>query len=116
MLAVGVEAIIAFSAWGTLGIAVTTDMAVGAWGATTVATLGGFFLADALHHFLTRSFGCCGHDFATGWFAQAAPQGLTAHGNGFGLFAFFGAKAFDDDHGHLLVGENFNVTHEALFV
>jgi hypothetical protein len=50
------------------------------------ASTGRFFLADALHHFLASSTGCCGHHVAAGRLAQTTPQGLATHGDGFGAF------------------------------
>lgn len=78
--------------------------------------LASLVVTDALHHLLARGLGCACHDFAAGWLAQATPQGLAAHGDGLGAFARLGAKAFNDLHRNGLLGEAFNLGHEAFFV
>jgi hypothetical protein len=108
---------------------VTAHMATGArcaaFGVTTLATTtasaiataaSGFGVANALHHFTACGFGCSSHHVTAWGLAQTTPQGLTAHGDGFGFFVSVWAKAFNGDHRHLLFGEDFDVAHETLFV
>jgi hypothetical protein len=85
--------------------------------ATTIATTAsGFGVANALHHFAASRFGCCSHHVTAWGLADAAPQGLTAHRDGFGFFVSIWAKVGDRHYGHLLFGEDFDVAHEALFI
>ena len=113
----------------TIAIAVTTHMAAWTWcagfcpptlAATTAAAIAtaasGFGVANALHHFAASRFGCRSHHVTAWGLADTAPQGLTTHGNGLGLFVCIGAEAFDDNDWHLLFGEDFDVAHEALFI
>ena len=62
-------------AWWTVAHTVTAHMAVGARGTATFTTLtataaaiattaSGFGVANALHHFTARGFGCCCHHIA----------------------------------------------------
>ena len=105
-----------------LGIAATplTTSATATWRiaptVATRATIGLFLVTNAFHHFAAGCFGCRSHDIATRGLACAAPDGLATHGNGFGLFTRFGAKAFDELDFDALLGEAFNVLHEAFFV
>jgi hypothetical protein len=92
--------------------AATTPTAAAAASSATAA----FLLANALHHFLARGFGGCGHHVAAGGFAKAAPNGLAAHGNGLGALGGIGRK-----FGHVLArdalfGKALNIGHKALFV
>jgi hypothetical protein len=116
-------------ACGTIAHTVTAHMSVGAGCAafrsttltTTTATpvataASGFGVANTLHHFAARGFGCSCHDVTAWGLANAAPQGLTAHGNGFGLFVSVWAKVSYRHNRHLLFGKYFDVAHEALFV
>ena len=115
-------------AWRTITHTVTAHVAVGARGTTTFTTLAapatatiattasGFGVANALHHFAACGFGSSCHHVTAWGLANAAPQGLTTHGNGFSLFVGFGAKALYLDDRHLLFGEDFNVAHETLFI
>ncbi len=122
--AVGVARAVA----GRTGFAVGLGRAAAAGAATAIALgaaalgLGAAFAggrlvgADALHH-----LGACGlrgrlHHVAAGRLARAAPDGLAAHGNGFGLLAFLGAEAFEDLHRNLLLREALDVHHEAFFI
>ena len=84
--------------------------------ATLAAALAGLVGADAFHHFGAGGLGGRLHHVAARGFACAAPDGLAAHGDGLGLFTGLGAKAFDDLHGDLLLGEALDVHHEAFFV
>ncbi len=117
-LAVAVAAHMAVGAWGT-AFAVTAFTAR-CWATATASAAttarGAFGVTDALHHFVARCFGSGGHHVAAWGLAQTTPQGLTAHGNGFGSFIGLGTKPFHDDDGHLLLGEVLNVFHEAFFV
>ena len=124
---------VAITHWA-VPVAVTTHMAVGTWGtgfavaafaargwATAAATAStrtrsAFGVADALHHFVACGFGSGCHHVAAWRLAQTTPQGLTAHGNGFGFFIGLGTKTFDHHDWDLLFGEVLNVFHEAFFV
>src|SRR5256885_15262337 len=59
------------------------SLTTAACAAATVG-LGGLGGADAVHHFLARSLGGGLHDVTAGRLARAAPDGLAAHGDGFG--------------------------------
>ena len=56
------------------------------------------------------------HHVTAGRFARASPNGLSAHGDGFGALAGFGRKAFNHHHFNVLFGKALNVLHEAFFV
>ena len=84
--------------------------------ASAVAAFGLFFVADAFHHFTAGGFGGGCHHFAAGGLACTTPDGLAAHGDGFGPLAGFGAKALDGLHFDALLGEAFDFLHEAFFV
>ena len=85
--------------------------------ATAIATTAsGFGVANALHHFAASGFGCSSHHVTAWGLANAAPQGLTTHGDGLGLFVGFRTKTLNRNDRHLLLGEDFNVAHETLFV
>jgi hypothetical protein len=114
-------------AWWAIAHTVTAHMAVGARGTATFTTLAataaaiattasGFGVANALHHFTACSFGRRCHHVTAWGLANAAPQGLTTHGNGLCLFIGFGAKALNRNDRHLLFGEDFDVAHETLFI
>lgn len=116
-------------ACGTIAHTVTAHMAIRArcatfrsttlttTTATAIATAAsGFGVANALHHFAACSLGCCSHYVAAWGLANATPQGLTAHGNGFCFFVSVWTKVGHRHHGHLLFGEDFDVAHETLFV
>src|SRR5260370_255664 len=91
------------------------SLTTAACAAATVG-LGGLGGADAVHHFLARSLGGGLHDVPAGRLARAAPDGLAAHGDGFGHFAFFRAEAFEHLHRDFLLGEALDVHHEAFLV
>jgi hypothetical protein len=116
-------------ACGTIAHAVTAHMAAGArcatFGgatlttttATTIATAAsGFGVANTLHHFTASGFGCSRHHVTAWGLADTAPQGLTAHGDGFGLFVSVWAEVGHRHHRHLLFGKDFDVAHETLFI
>ncbi len=79
-------------------------------------TLLVLLVADAFHHFLARGLGRSGHHFAARRLASTAPDGLTTHGNGFGLFTGFGHELGEDLYRNLLFGELLDRHHEAFFV
>jgi hypothetical protein len=119
---------VAVARW-TIAHTVTTHMAVGAGraavgaaalagssAATVATTASGFGVANALHHFTACCFGCGRHHVATWGLANASPQGLTAHGYGFGNFIGIRPKSFNGHHRHLLLGEDFDVANETLFI
>ena len=83
---------------------------------TATTTHGDFVVADALHHVAARCFGGCGHHITAWRLSCAAPQGLATHGDGLGNFAWLGAKAFEQLHWNLLLGEALDVHHEAFFI
>ena len=117
------------AAWRARTCATTAATAAGAIATTAAATtaraataitaaiaLCGFASAHPFHHFAARGFGCGLHHIAAGGLARAAPNGLAAHGNRLGAFAFVGAKAVDDAYWNRLLGKALDVHHEALFV
>ena len=69
-----------------------------------------------MHHVGAGCFGGSLHDIAARWATGAAPQSLTAHGNGFGFLAWLRAKAFQDLNWNFLLGEAFDFHHETFFV
>src|SRR6185369_12246397 len=73
-------------------------------------------LADALHHLAARRLGRGVEHLARGRAALAAPQHLAAHGDRLGLLAGGGAEALDHLRGDVLLGEAFDLLHEAFFV
>ncbi|NBT93178.1 MAG: hypothetical protein EBT37_11500, partial [Betaproteobacteria bacterium] len=77
---------------------------------------GAFLFAHALQHFGAGGFGGGLHHIAAGRFACAAPDGLAAHGDGFGTLAGFGFKASNHLHFDVLLGKALDVLHKAFFV
>ena len=119
----GMALAIATGAWSGLprGLAACGAAAGGLRsGALTTALAAGrlraFVGADAVHHFTACGLGGGRHHLAAGWLAQAAPQGLPAHGQRLGLFARLGLKTGDFDFFNVLPGKALNVGHEAFFV
>lgn len=94
----------------------TTGRAGAALAAAIASALAGLVGANAFHHFAAGGLGGCLHHVTARGLACAAPDGLAAHGDGFGLFTCIGAKAFNDLHGDLLLGEALDLHHEAFFV
>lgn len=92
--------------------AIAVSAAAAARAACGLVALG---FADALHHVATCSLGGCGHHVTAGRATSAAPQGLTAHGDGLSLFTRFWAKAFNGVHLNFLLGEALDFLHETFF-
>ena len=72
--------------------------------------------AHARHHLATCCLGRSLHHVAARRFAQAAPNGLAAHGQRLGAFVRVGFKAGHAYHFNVLLGKAFNFLHEAFFV
>ncbi len=75
-----------------------------------------FAVAHAVRHLFARSASGGGHHIAARWLAGTAPEGLAAHGDGFGFFVGFGHELGEDLHRNLLLGELLDRHHEAFFV
>jgi hypothetical protein len=112
----GAAASAAAAATGAIAATAATGSATAATRSATAIALRGFTSTHPFHHFTARCFGCSLHHVATGRLASAAPNGLAAHGDRLGAFAFVGAKAVDDAHRNRLLGKALDVHHEALFV
>jgi hypothetical protein len=98
--------------WAVLAL----TRALGARLALTLAATSSLVVANALHHVAACGLGGCGHHIAAGGLACATPQSLATHGDGLGHFAGLGAKTFKQLNWNLLLGEAFDVHHEAFFV
>jgi hypothetical protein len=102
----------------TVLIAVTARVAAHAWTAAaasctaTVALVSRTRVSISLRAALAAAM----HDLSAGWLASPAPNGLTAHGNRFGLFTRFGHKGIKHLHRNVLLGEALNRLHETFFV
>ena len=115
----GVHAAVALAVGGVCGFRrATLALAGSTAGALVAATPGwrGLAFAHALHHLGARRLGGGLHHVAAGRLAGTAPDGLAAHGDRLGLFTWLGAEAFDVFDGELLLGEAFDVHHEAFLV
>jgi hypothetical protein len=97
---------------GALPAAPTTGISTSA----ASARARSFAVTHALQHFGACRFGRRLHDITARWFACAAPDGLAPHGDGFGAFAGFRAKTFQEFDFDVLLGEALDVLHEAFFV
>ena len=97
-------------------LARTTAAATTAITPSTRSALAFFAHIDALHHLAASRFARCGHLFAARCFACAAPEHLAAHGHGHGFFASHGCKFSHVFARNALLGEFFNVLHEAFFI
>lgn len=115
---------LAHRAWPTVTKAGALAVATATWASVAVATARAtcasstraFALTHTLQHFSTGGTRRSSH-YVTAWgAAQAAPQGLTAHGNRFGTFTFVGAKAFYGVAWQGLFGKQFDLGHKAFFV
>ncbi|MES2954911.1 MAG: hypothetical protein V4711_05600, partial [Pseudomonadota bacterium] len=105
--AVAAPTVAATAAAIAAAVATTTGVA-----ATATLRLG---FADTRHHF---GSGCLGGGLhhVTAWrLANAAPDGLAAHGQRLGFFAGFGFKTGHGDFFDVLLGEALDVLHEAFF-
>ena len=75
-----------------------------------------FAFSNAHHHVRASGLGSRLHHITAWRTACTAPQCLSAHGNGFGFFAWLRAKAFQNLNRDFLLGEAFDFHHETFFV
>jgi hypothetical protein len=118
-IAVGVGRARAAWAIGVAPAAAATGARALAAASATVAltaSVGSFAFTHALEHFSACISGCGLHHIAAGRFSRATPNGLAAHGNGFGFFAWLGLEPRDYLDFNVLFGEALNVLHKAFFV
>ena len=105
----------ALAAWAA-AISRPSTAAIALARAAFALALGCLVGTNAVHHFGASGLGGSLHHFAARWLACTTPDGLAAHGDGLGLFAWLRAKAFNDLDGNLLLGKALDVHHEAFLV
>ena len=98
----------------TARAAITTTIATAS--AVAISAISPLAVAYALQHFGAGRFCSSLHYVTAWWFAGTAPNRLATHGDRFGALAGLGHEAFNHLHSNFLLGETFDVLHEAFFI